>query len=207
MTNSSDLFRREATLIRRVFYRDPVQDMTVTVEAGATFCRATALGCGGQGAVWGGGGALARRRFPISDGEALTLRVGNTSTASVFGDSYVKRQDGTVLVYADRGRGNGTRGLASNSIGDVRLDGSDGNSSAGRGGAPASDEGLYGPVVGTGYGYRASGFYSGALQADPGGGGLLSYVFNNSGEIERTIAYPAGAGLVVLEYFNFDPGY
>jgi len=209
MANSSDIFRREATLISRVYckLKGP---LTVNAASGALYGRATALGCGGQGANWGGGGALARSRFPVqTDGEAFNIQVGDVSTASPLGDSWVKRLDGTILVSADRGRGNGTGGRAANSIGDIKLDGQNGTSGTpSYGGNPASDEALFGSVGIGGFGVFAPGaFLSGILQADPGGGGLLSYIINDSGEINGTIAYPAGGGLVVFEWFNFDPGY
>jgi hypothetical protein len=195
-------------LLQRIFYSDP-GFFTINAVSGARFVRATALGCGGQGANWGGGGSLARSRFPVlTDGEAYEIRVGDTSTASELGDSFVRRIGGPYLVYADRGRGNGTGGRAANSIGDIKIDGQDGNSSTGFGGDPASDASMYAPVgiSGSGYG-KPSTYYYGRLTSDFGGGGLLSYSYRDNGEIAGTVGRPAGYGRVVMEYFNVDPGY
>lgn len=208
MTNSSVLFAQEPLLLRRIFYSEP-GFFTINAIAGAKFVRATALGCGGQGENWGGGGALARSRFPILvDEEAYEIRVGNTSTASILGDSFVRRIGGPYLVYADRGRGNGTGGKAANSIGDVKIDGQNSTSQTGVGGSPATDDAQYSPVGIGGVGYRNPiNYYFGNLPSDFGGGGLLTYSYYNSGEIAGTVGYPAGYGRVVMEYFNIDPGY
>lgn len=201
MTTWTSLFPDEAVLLSRVFKKTPGQ-YNVTVPAGATYMRAHALGCGGQGDHWGGSGAYAKSVVPVNAGDNILVQVGDTSTSSTPGDSWVKRNDGTVVCYADRGRGVGTRGLASNSIGDVTYDGQDGDQFNSKGGAVTSDQNDYDPVFGPGAGANWGGGITGFYGA---GGHLIAQTEN--GNFVGYVATPAGSGIVCLEFFNANPNY
>lgn len=199
MVTYSQLYQEEAVLISRVYKKDP-GSYNVAVPAGAKWLRASARGAGGQGDHWGGGAAMARSRVPVTAGDNLIVQVGTLSTSSTPGDSFVKRNDGTPIVYADRGRGAGVRGKAANSVGDITRDGGDPGASSG--GAPATDAMDYAPVLG------------GVLSAsptnqvsDPGGGGLVATDLDENSIPIIVGTYPAGPGIVCLEFFDSDPGY
>lgn len=203
-TTWTSLFPDEAQLLGRVFKKLPGQ-YTITVPAGVGFVRAHALGCGGQGDQWGGSAAYARAIVAVTPGDALTVQVGDCSTASTPGDSWVKRQDGTIIVYADRGRGDGDRGQALLSTGDVTRDGQNGNQitapSAG-GGAVTADQNDTDPVIGQGRGADFSQTRSGDYGC---GGHLIAQTLY--GNFEGFVADPAGTGLICLEWFNANPNY
>lgn len=200
MTTWTSLHQVEAALLGRKFFTEPGQ-YNYTVPASAKYVRAQALGCGGQGGDWGGGGALARTTVAVTPGDNLKIQVGDVSTSSTPGDSWVKRNDNSVIAYADRGRGNGNKGLASNSIGDVTQDGSP--AGVNTGGAPAGDSGLYDTQ---GFGGLGA-LYAQTRTADYGGGGHTYYDTNESGTLVFMSAWGAGTGLVVLEFFDSNPGY
>ena len=148
----------------------------------------------------------------MTPGENLIVQVGNTSTASPLGDSFVKRNDGvTVLCYADRGRGNSNAGMASNSQGDVTVDGSPGG--AGIGGAPTSDATDYFAVGFFGQGAENEPVHNGGTAnpagygADYGGGGFVATDLDENGAGVILGAIGAGSGLVCLQFFDSDPGY
>lgn len=193
----------DATLIATKAFKVAGQ-FNFTVPAGANYMRASALGCGGQGDHWGGGAAFARSVVPVTPTENIKVQVGDVSTASTPGDSWVKRNDGTtVICYADRGRGNGSRGLAANSIGDVTRDGLPGNDSTGVGGSAPGDSGDFGAVGLSGVGTNAARTNA----AGPGGGGKLQAVYDENNNFVKYIAYPAGQGGVRLEFFDTNPNY
>jgi hypothetical protein len=200
MTTWTQLHPDEAVLLGRACFKEPGA-YNYTVPAGAKFVRASAQGCGGQGEQWGGSGALARSRVSVTAGDNLKIQVGNTSTSSVLGDSFVKRNDDSVICYGDRGRGNGNRGLASNSIGDVTRDGAP--SASGVGGSPASDAADYACVGFSGVGAKSDS----SVAADYGGGGHTFTYNDDYGVLRNGAAWGAGTGLVVLEFFDSDPGY
>lgn len=200
MTTWSSLHADEAVLVQVKWLKEPGA-YNVTVPAGAKFVRASALGCGGQGDHWGGGGASARSRVAVTPGDNLVCQVGDTSTAGVAGDSFVKRNDGSVICYADRGRGIGSAGLAANSTGDVKADGAPGASNIG--GAPASDATVYNPA---GFGGVAQSI-SNTNAADYGGGGHLQGDSDENGIGIVIGAFGAGTGLVCLQFFDSDPAY
>lgn len=202
MTTWTSLFPDEATLIGRKFFKIPGA-ATHTVPAGAKYVRAMALGCGGQGDHWGGGGAFASDVVSVTPGDILKIQVGDVSTASVNGDSWVKRPDGTQIAYADRGRGNGVRGVAANCIGSIKRDGFPGSDAGGTGGASATDATGVAGLVPTGRGTT----YAGTRAAGYGGGGHLLAVFDEVGNFVKYVAYPAGGGLVVLEYYDANPNF
>lgn len=203
MTTWTQLHPDEATLLKRKFFKEP-GDFNFTVPAGASYLRATAVGCGGQGDHWGGSGALARSTVPVTVGDNIKVHVGDVSTATVAGDSSVLRNDNSTICYADRGRGNGNRGLAANSIGDVVRDGNPGSpAGAAIGGAPANDAGDVDPT-GMG-GYAADVSYAHA--ADAGGGGHTYYAPDADGNLHFWAAWGAGPGIVCLEFFDTNPGY
>ena len=200
MTTWSALHPDEAALTKRKWFKDP-GDYNYTVPAGAAYMRATATGCGGQGDQWGGSGALARSTVPVTPGENIKVHVGDVSTAGVAGDSSVERNDNTVICYADRGRGVGTRGLAVNSVGDVTRDGSPGATNTG--GAPPSDAADEDPQ---GFGVLGA-LYAQTRTSDYGGGGHTLTLPDENGDLHFWSAWGAGSGLVVLEFFDTNPGY
>jgi hypothetical protein len=200
MTTYTAAFSDDAVLVQRSWFITPGA-WNVTVPAGAKVCRASALACGGCGDNWGGGGARARSTFPVTPGENLKLQTGNMTSASVLGDSWVKRNDDTLLVYADRGRGDGTPGRASNSFGDVKFDGSAG--SGGAGGASASDAA---DTVGLGLGGLGGSLYT-SNGSEFGGGGHQIFTLDTTGVFLGYVPVLGGTGLVVLEFFDIDPGY
>lgn len=200
MTTWTQLHPDEAVLIARKWFKEPGA-YNYTVPAGAKYVRAIALGCGGQGGAWGGGGAYARSRVPVNAGDNLKIQVGTPSSASTPGDSSVERNDSSVICYADRGRGIGARGLASNCTGDVTRDGSPGMTNAG--GAPASDASDYGSL---GFGGAAA-IGTATVAADYGGGGHTYQDNDANGNLQNFAAWGAGTGLVVLEFFDSDPGF
>lgn len=200
MTTWTQVHSDEATLIARAWFKVAGTGLNLTVPAGALFVKAVSEGCGGQGDHWGGGGALALAVEDVAPGDNLVIQVGTTSTAGVLGDSFVKRNDGTVICYADRGRGNGTKGLASNSIGDITRDG--GAPSSGIGGNPATDDDLFGSLGFGGIG-RQGVFGQGA---DPGGGGLIATGNDFYGGNVVIGQYAAGYGRVCLEFYDTNPG-
>lgn len=209
MTNFSTFFPGEATLLLRRFFADPGV-FNLTVPAGATIARLAAGGCGGQGDSYGGGGAFARSIVNVTPGESLQVQVGNTSTASSNGDSFVKRS-GATLVYADRGRGNGEAGLASRSVGDIKRDGQRGLNGTTTFGAPASDATDFGSL-----GFQGVGVYrviSGSLSSNnltgPGGGGHNTAYYDDNGVFVAYYATnaAAGTGQVAIEFFDINPGY
>lgn len=204
MTTFSDLFPDGAALMGRKWFKLP-GNFNFAVPAGVYFIRASVLGVGGQGENWGGGSAFARAIFPTTPTENLKIQVGRTAQADVPGDSWVKRNDNTVLVYADRGRGSSAPGLAINSVGDVRRDGTVGGT-GGVGGEPASDAADYGGVGFWGGGARSE-YNAPARAADYGGGGVGVNVYGEYSQLVGVTAYPAGGGLVCLEFFNANPGY
>ena len=200
MTTWSSLHPDEATLIGVVWFKEPGA-YNYTVPVGANWVRAVAQGCGGQGDHWGGSGALARSRRMVTPGDNLKVQVGQVNTTSVLGDSWVERNDNSVICYADRGRGVGTAGLAANSTGDVTRDGAPGASNAG--GLPPSDSADYAPL---GFG-GVSAQFSLSHASDYGGGGLVATGSDENGITIIIGSYGAGTGLVVLEFFDTDPGY
>lgn len=211
MTDFSTFFPGEATLLLRRFFPDP-GSFNLAVPAGATIARISAEGCGGQGDNYGGGGAFVRSVVSVTAAENLRIQVGNTSTQSVSGDSFVKRNDNTtVLAYADRGRGNGQAGLASRSIGDIKRDGQNGLSSGGQYGTPAWDAGDFGALGFQGQGvYRlVGGVTTNDALTGPGGGGHLTPYFDSNGVflINFASGAAAGAGQVAIEFFDINPGY
>lgn len=203
MSKWSELFPSTLVLMGRAFFKVPGV-YSRTVPAGAYFMRAVALGCGGQGDQWGGGGALARSLVAVTPGENIKVQVGTTSSASIAGDSWVRRNDNTNICYADRGRGNGNRGLASNSFGDVTRDGSPGVS--GSGGDPASDLADFGTLGFGGLGNKTSGDISHSAP-NAGGGGALGPAADENGIFIGYVTFGAGGGMVALEFFNENPGY
>jgi hypothetical protein len=82
MVTWTQLHADEAVLISRKLFKEPGA-YNFAVPAGAKYVRASALGCGGQGDQWGGGGALARSRVMVNPGDNLKVQVGNTSTGSI----------------------------------------------------------------------------------------------------------------------------
>lgn len=196
----SQVYPKDVTLLRNVWLKDPGSiNYTVPNIQSYQWLVVSVLGCGGMGENSGGGGALAKSKVSISPGEVLRTQVGNVSTASVLGDSFVKRSNNVVIAYADRGRGNGQGGLASNSTGDLKRDGV---STIGTSGHDLTDVLSMG-IGGVGY-YYASNV---DRAADPGGGGYLLPQYNSDHNWNGYYsAVGAGTGLVLLQFYDKDPG-
>lgn len=190
----------EAVLVGVIWKKEP-GSYNVTVPAGAKFVRAHAQACGGQGDHWGGSGAYARSRRPVTPSDNLVVQVGTVNTSLPAGDSFVKTNAGDVICYADRGRGSGNAGLAANSIGDVTRDGAPGAPPVG--GAPPSD--AADPEC-RGFG-GVGADVAADRTADYGGGGLVTTDNDENGIGIIVGAFGAGTGLVCLEFFDSDPGY
>lgn len=201
MTTWSSIFPKGYALLDRQYFYEPGVYSAVA-PAGTAYVRAAADGAGGfkdtGGDGWGGGSAYAFDQEACAPGATFSIQVGDTafsrpSADTVAGDSYVKRADTSSLVYADRGRHSGSKGLAANSVGSVKHSGSD--ATANQGGASAGDDGDTRPM---GLGGRGA---SVNVSAMPGGGGGRG-VFGGA-----TSVVPAGDGVVALEFYARNPGY
>jgi hypothetical protein len=200
MTTYTDLYPPSATLIARKFFK-LAGNFNHAVPVGAIWMRAMALGCGGLSAeAWGGGGAYARSAVAVVAGENIKVQVGTVSTAGAPGNSWVKRNDDTIICLADRGRGTGPGGQAANSIGDVTRSGAAG--SAGIGGNSGSDAADFASL-----GFAGLGALYLTRSATPGGGGALQIRYGSDGEASGYWESGAGAGMVCLEFFDRNPGY
>jgi hypothetical protein len=192
-----------ASLLRRDWFKRPGPFLGITPPAGAKYLRALAQGCGGDGpTAIGGGGAFARTRKLTDASWTYSVQVGDTSTASSAGDSAVWKGaagSGELIVYADRGRGDGTNGKASLSFGDVKRDGAAG---LGDGGLPGGDSADFASLGFDGWG--------GKLNQAPGifgGGGFLFPKWDSSGFRGYSATAVGGMGRVCLEWWDADPGY
>jgi hypothetical protein len=183
----------------------------VVVPAGATFMRISASGAGGWQvddgfSVYGAGAAFARTKTACTAGESLSVQVGNIANTlqgsdTAAGDSKVTRVTGSVILCrADRAHGL-TAGLAANSVGDVKRDGSAGV--AYTGGVAAGDEADALPL---GFGGRGAQWRDPPTRRQParGGGGIKDMVLLYT---SYQPSFPPGAGRVCIEYFRTDPGY
>lgn len=195
MARWSEIFPLVFPLVGRRYVDGPATNVAVTAPAGAKFVRAGVVGAGGYrtagGAgsnIWGGGGAYAFDAEACEPGDIFTVQAGNSFNDTTLGDSWVKRPGGSILVYADRGRPNGTGGLIANSTGTVVRAGSAGTSSGG--GRSGSDDGDPFPMGLGGKGADRS------YAAFWGGGG-------------RGVDWPynAGDGRACLEFYSINPGF
>lgn len=200
-----DIHRPTANLLRRDIFRVPGQFLGISPPAGAKYLRAPGLGCGGSGDAWGGAGCFVRSKRVTNPAWTYSVQVGDTATSSSSGDSAVwKGSPGTgeVIIYADRGRGDGTGGKAANSIGDVKRDGENGRPDLGRGGLPAGDAADFASL---GFIGRAG---STTSSGDIGGGGKALPVYD---DLSNFLGYSGralgGLGRVALEWWDADPGY
>lgn len=197
-------------LLRKWFNEDDASSYLVPTIVGGkpvniSHMVAYGLGCGGMGDGYGGGGALAKAKAKATPGEQLLLQVGKVSTASALGDTFVKRANNSVIIYADRGRGNGTPGLASNSTGDIKMDGKPGSGSAILIGAPPSDLEFQKSIGIGGFGF----FYAQSLlqAADYGGGGRLIPLYDSEGIFTGSYySDGAGTGKICIDFLDGDPG-
>lgn len=200
----STFFPDNPLLVARKWFKVMGGPYNHAVPVGAKWCRATIRACGGYGDNLGGGGATSRVRFPVTPAENLIIQVGSTSTSSAAGDSYVKRNDGTILGYADRGRGSGTGGSEALSTGDTKRGGAAGSST--NGGTPGNDQPDTWPVMGPSEAISPTDFAAGGVgfAVGPGGGGVIRYLLDGDGNNVRA-GQPGGGGLVCLEFFDAKP--
>lgn len=207
MTLYTDVFPDSVTLLlRKQFTEEGSYTYFVPNDSRYKYLVAYGQGAGGMGSSYSGGGALVKRKVLITPGELLQVQVGKVSTQSVQSDSFVKRQDNTVIIYADRGRGNGAGGLAANSTGDIKRDGYAAGVPMETYGAPASDTNDLKSLGFGGFGIRYAEDTLGQA-ADTGGGGLLIPTYYDVDTLTGYYqAQCAGNGKIVLEFYNADPG-
>lgn len=204
MTLWSDLYASKE-LISRAFYGTP-GTQTITAPDKAAFIRASMVGAGGWASGgFGGGAAFARVKTACAPGDQFVLQVGDVAhslgAGDAAGNSQLKTTPGNVvLVKAERGKGTGP-GLAVNSTGNVKRDGSaapGGNV----GGAAAGDDADPFPL---GFGGRGAQSLLGPV---PGGGGAQNYVeYAGSGGYQVLWTAVPGGGRACVEFFTQDPGY
>jgi hypothetical protein len=170
---------------------------SITAPPQATWVRVSLSPAGGfkdDAPGWGGGGAFAFNAETSVAG-TYTGQVGDSDHARTaqndgLGDSWLKRPDGTLLGYADRGRPDGTPGLAANCTGYITRGGA--AATASQGGASAGDDA---DPLALGFGGAGA---SSALAAyyGAGGGYELGHDFPT---------FPAGDGAVCVEFFSVNP--
>lgn len=207
MTLWSTIFPEKATLLGRKWWK-AAGSFNHAVPVGPKWCMAHVLGCGGFGDQPGGGGAFVRTRFPVTAGENLVLQVGSPSTQTIAGDSFVKRNDGTVLAYADRGRGNRNAGAIELSVGEIRRAGTMGaydGDGATIGGLPGGDAAdprqLFGALAGL---VEQTPSMTPRHPAQWGGGGRVWYFQDEDGNNARP-GWPGGSGVICLEFYDKRP--
>lgn len=198
-----DIRPAKANLVKRQYFKVPGNIAGVAVPSGAKVLRALAMGCGGQGANNGGSGAFARRKITVSPSDTFSLQIGLNSTGNTPGDSAIWRgAAGTeIIVYADRGRGNGNPGLAINSVGDITRDGVSGLIDTNASYEPGDSLDLQA----LGFEGLAPSYHS--RSGDPGAGGGLVAIYSSTGTFLGYAANPAGQGLACMEWWDADPGY
>lgn len=193
-----DLFPLGYPLLRRAWFLEPGL-FDVVAPLGTTWIRASASPAGGfkdDVNGWGGGGAFAFDEEACAELASFSVQVGDSqfcrpAANTEAGDSWVKRAGGTVLVSADRGRPDGTPGLADNCVGSVVRSGQ--AAAINQGGASAGDDGDALPL---GFGGRGASATVAAWYG--GGGGRVSGSF-------KWPMKPAGDGRVCLEFFRRNP--
>lgn len=216
------------------------------VPAGVTYIIVEAWGGGGKGAgrdndrgggAGGGAGAYSRSTLTVTPGETLYFSTGTGSTGygTPGGDSWISRNnDGSnALVRAKGGNsvsGNNattgaTGGLASQSIGDTKINGGNGDNGGNSNGTDGGDGGDS-PNGGQGGQGGDNGNESGADGASPGGGGGGGKTESNSQtrnggnggnglikiSYDCSVTNPSGcwryiddgsvSGVVIMEFFN-----
>lgn len=195
----SDLFPIGYPLIQRLYLSEPGTAMTVIAPPGTAWVRVSVSPAGGfkdDADGWGGGGAFAFAQEVCAPAAVFHVQVGDTQHArpaanDALGDSWVKRADNTTLVYADRGRPDGSPGLAANSTGSIVRDGSAATSS--HGGASAGDD-----IDPWALGFGGQGANTTRAAWYGAGGGHVSGFFLYP-------TFPAGDGRVCLEFYQYDP--
>lgn len=210
MTLYSTLFPDIAILKARKWFKSG-GNFDFVVPAASKWCRLHLAPAGGYGDNNSGGGAFVRHRFPVTVGENLKIQIGNPSTQTEASSSFVKRNDGTLIAYADRGRGNGNPGLAANSTGEIRRDGTPGGQDStagayfGYGGDCVGDDAdliqIFGRLRGARYGAAVPAV---VRSAEPGGGGKIGY-YDDGGDGLHRLGHPGGAGLACFEFFDLRP--
>lgn len=194
----SDLFPVGYPLLFRRHFSTPGA-FSIAAPEGAVWIRVSSSGAGGfkdDAPGWGGGGAFAFDAESSVSG-TYTVQVGDadharTAQNDALGDGWVKRPDTSVLVYADRGRPNGSGGLIANCTGSIKRAGTASTST--HGGASAGDDADLYPL---GFGGRGA---SSSVSAFYGGGGG----FDLGHDVPT---FPANDGLVCVEFFSANPGY
>lgn len=211
MTLWSDLFKKEHLISRQIF--NVPGSTTINAPSNAAYIRVSMVGAGGAAAFsnagFGDGAAFARVTTPCAAGAQFTVQVGDpahshTGTADdSLGDSIVTRlSDSVVICKAERGHGTGP-GLAVNSVGDVKRDGSSSPDRSKNGGASAGDDS---DTYSLGFGGRGGGFNktTNGFTDGPGPGGGGAYTFYSFSPNTWTI--PSGAGRVIVDFYDQDPG-
>jgi hypothetical protein len=195
----SDLFPIGYPLVQRLYFSEPVTAAAVIAPDGSAWVRTSASGAGGfkdNADGWGGGAAFAFAEEACLPGNTFSVQLGDTqhsrpATDDNLGDSWVKRGDSSIMVYADRGRHGGSPGLASRSTGSITRDGTAGTS--GQGGASAGDD-----IDPWSLGFGGQGANPTRPAWYGAGGGHVTgfYLYPT---------FPAGDGLVCLEFYQYNP--
>jgi hypothetical protein len=197
----SVLFPSGYPLLKRIVLILPtLTPVTIVTPPNTAWVRAAVGGAGGfkdNAAGWGGGAAYAftEEASSVASSPTFTIQVGDSqfcrpSANTIAGDSWVKRSNGTALVYADRGRPDGTPGMVANSTGAIMRGGTAAAST--HGGASGGDAG---DTFDLGFGGRGA---SSSVSAYYGGGGgfELGHDFPT---------FPAADGRAVLEFYSRNP--
>lgn len=199
--NFSDLFPLGYPLIQRTYFRTPGATGLIVAPPKTLFVRAAAAGAGGykdDADGWGYGAAYAFRSEACAAGAQFTYQVGDSQFCrvaqnTVAGDTWIKRQDTSSLVYADRGKPT-QAGLVGNSAGAVRRAGSAPTGTDG--GASAGDDADPYPL---GFGGRGASRTLAPWYG--GGGGRQTY------PIIGAWFHPPGDGMACIEFWALNPGY
>lgn len=198
--NHSDVFPTGYPLRLRRFFTTPgTFSINITSVTAATWLRVSMNAAGGfkdDAPGWGGAAAFAFDH-ELAVAGVYTGQVGDSDHArtaqnDVLGDSWVKRPDTSIFVYADRGRPGGAGGLVANCTGSIKRAG--GAAASNHGGASAGDDA---DDMALGFGGQGA---SASQAAYWGGGGGYE-----AGHDFPT--FPAGDGAVCFELFTFNPGY
>lgn len=201
MVDWSDRHPTSYSLIQRFYFDVPGAVAAITVPARSSWMRVAASGAGGFRTAtvgWGGGAAYAFDAEACTPGDVYTGQVGDSqfakSTAdTVAGDSWIKRPGGSVLVYADRGRPDGTPGSSANCTGSIKRSGSAPTSDAG--GVSAGDDADPYPL---GFGGPGASRFLAPFYGAGGGRQVYDGV---------TWYNPPGDGRLCVEFYLFNPGY
>lgn len=187
-------------LIERHYFDTPGA-IAITAPPKTGYVRAGAQASGGfkdNADGWGGGASFAFSAEACAAGATFTGWVGDSqfcrsSQNTTSGDSWIRRANSSLLVYADRGRPDGSPGLLANCTGTIKRSGSAAASDAG--GASAGDDADQYPL-----GFGGQGASQTFAPWYGGGGGRQTY-----GSL--VWLHPPGDGRLCVEFYSRNAGY